>query len=828
MMNLEETRTLAEFIEKAATAYGERTALRYRPKFRSLNFTYQETYQLAQKVAQMMKTNGIEKGDRVIIWANNSPFWVAGFFGIQLLGGVAVPLNVGSRGEFIKKIAEATKASFLLKSAHLTLPDPLNLKSFDLETLQLSAKVNLPDARLDENDLAEIVYTSGTTGFPKGVMLTHKNILSNLQGALSVINLTREDRGLSILPLSHMFEQVAGMLAPLASGTQVTYAVALNSINIRKNLVEDKITKMAAVPEFLRLILRRLEEKAADEGKGRVLDLLFELGEKTPFMSVRRILFRSILKRFGGKLDTIISGGSALDPEVGKKWEAMGIYILQGYGTTEASPVISANSYKNRKIDSVGPPLAGVEVKIASDGEILARGDNIFMGYYEDPEKTKEAFEGEWYKTGDLGYLDKAGHLYIHGRKKYTIITEAGENVYPEDLEFELNKFPKVVDSCVVAIPHREKEIIHAVLLGGEIPHPDSIITKTNQKLASFQQIQDFSIWPFDDFPRTVTKKVKRDEVVKYLLTKKIEKEELIPASAGFVERSIAKITGKPTSGISPEKKLVEDLKMDSLDRVELVALIEEETGVIIDESEIGPGTTVSDIKEKVEKNKQKTERYEFKEWPLAATILSLRKLIQRLFLFSLASYFVKIEVNGEENLEKLTLPALFYSNHLSAVDPVVLVKSLPSKIRERLAIAAASDVIYEQPNHQKYEGLLTFGFNIFPFSRSGQIKSSLEYTGRLLDRGFSVLAFPEGRVSTDGKMQVLKEGAGFLAVEMSTAVVPIKIEGTQQVVAPGTELPCWPKKGKITIKFGKPLQFPSTASYIEATKVIEDALQKL
>jgi len=709
------------------------------------------------------------------------------------------------------------------------LPENLNLKFLDLETLHnATGKVNLLKIQINENDLAEIVYTSGTTGFPKGVMLTHKNILSNLKSALAIIALTEKDRALSILPLSHMFEQVAGMFVPLACGAQVTYPGAVNSINIAKNLVEDKITKMAAVPEFLRLILRRLEEKAEQEGKGALLAQLFTIGEKIPLMTLRRILFYPILKRFGGHLTTIVSGGAALDEAVGRKWEVMGIYILQGYGTTEASPIISANTYSDRKIASVGKPLSGVEVKIAPDGEILARGANIFPGYYKDQQKTKEAFEDGWYETDDLGFFDKDGHLHILGRKKYMIVTEAGENVYPEDLEFELNKFPEVTDSCVAGLKVGKKQTIHAVLLGKEIRNPQNIITKVNQSLESYQQIQNYSIWPFDDFPRTVTKKVKRDEVIKFLETRKVEAEELLPTSAGLVEKVIAKITNQPASQIRPEKKLVEDLKMDSLERVELVALIEEETGIILDEAEIGPGTTVSDIKEKIEHQIQKTEKHEFKEWPLRPIAVTLRKLAQKLFVFPLASYFMRINVKGAENLASLPLPALFYSNHISAVDPVVVVKSLPEKIRGKLAIAAATDVIYEDPRYQKYQGLLTFLFNIFPFSRTGQIKSSLEYTGRLLDRGFSILAFPEGRVSVSGKMQVLKPGAGFLAVEMQASVIPIKISGTQKIVPPGTEPPCWPKKGVVSVKFGNPLSFSPNTSYLQATEKIENAIRNL
>ncbi len=828
MINLSEIKTLGQLIEAASKAYDEKIAFKFRPRFRAVSFTYGESYHLAQAAAKILEEAGLKKGERVLIWAYNTPYWVAGFFGTQLLGAVAVPLNVASRGAFVKKIAQATKTRFLLKSAPLAKPDGLAIRSFDLETLQPAVATKLPRPQINEKDLAEIVYTSGTTGFPKGVMLTHKNILANLRSVLPLVGLTKEDRGLSILPLSHIFEQIAGMLAPLSCGVQVTYAGALNSINIRKNLVEDKITKMAAVPEFLRLIIKRLEEKAKEEGKKPLLDLLFKITPAIPSMRVRRLLFHQVLKRFGGYLGTIISGGAALDSEVGKKWEALGIYILQGYGTTEASPVISTNTYKDKKIASVGRPIPGVQVKIGEDGEILVRGKNIFQGYYKNPEKTREVFEDGWYKTGDLGFFDRDGHLHIHGRKKYMIVTEAGENVYPEDIEFVLNKLPGAEDSCVVGLRVGEKQIIHAVLLGKEIKNLEQIISKANESLEVYQQVQDYSIWPFDDFPRTATKKVKRDEVLKYLATRKIASEELLPASTELVEKCLAKITSLPLSKISPEKKLVEDLKMDSLERVELVALIEEETGVIIDEAEIGPTTSVAHIKEWVEHKIQKEERYEFKEWSLLPTVVALRKVIQNIFLFPITRYFAAIKREGEENLIDLSLPVLFYANHLSAIDPAVLLVALPGKIRKKLAIATASDVIYADPKHQKYEGIFSALFNIYPFSRTGQIKSSLEYTGRLLDRGFSILVFPEGRVSTSGKMQSLKEGAGFLAVEMGVGVVPVKIEGTQKIAPPGTEPPLWPKKSGVVVKFGQPLGFSPTDSYLEATEMIENALQKL
>lgn len=826
MINLGKIKTLADFIKEVAHTYGGKTALKFRPKFRSVSFTYEDIYELSKTYGQILKNGGIKKGDRVIIWAPNSPYWVAAFFGIQLVGAVAVPLNVQSRGDFIEKIIKATETKFILKSQILPSFGDLNLAFFDLETIKPQKDLGLFSPAIDGNDLAEIVYTSGTTGFPKGVMLTHKNILSDLAGVFSVIQLTEKDRGLSILPLSHSFEQIGGMLVPLAAGAQVTYATALNSISISKNLVEDKITKMAAVPEFLKLTIRRLEETAKEKGKKKVLDLCFKLSQGTASMRIRRILFHFVLKRFGSHLNTIFSGGAALDEEVGKKWEALGIYILQGYGTTEASPVISANTYSDRKITSVGRPLPQVEVRISKDGEILARGENIFPGYWRDEEKTREVFEDSWYKTGDLGFIDRDSHLHIKGRKKYMIVTEAGVNVYPEDLEFELNKLPGVEDSCVVGLKVGDRLLIHAVLLGKNFD-PEGVVGLANKKLESYQQIQEYSAWPFDDFPRTVTKKVKRDEVIKYLETRKVEDDEFLVSSAkvGVVEKCLVKITNLPLGKITPKMKLVGDLKMDSLERVELVAAIEEETGIILDEAEIGPTTTVFDIVKKVEKKLQKVERHEFKEWPLSAPILILRKIAQKLLVVPLSRYFMKIETEGVENLKSLAKCSLFYCNHLSGIDPAAVVIALPEKIRQKLAIAAAADVVFEDPKYKKWEGFLTLLFNIYPFSRYGQVKSSLEYTGRLLDRGFSILAFPEGAVSETGRMQHLRQGAGFLAVEMGVGVVPVKIEGTPNIVPPGVYLPCWPKKGRVKVKFGTPLHFLPETSYSVATKKIEKVM---
>lgn len=819
------TRTLGQFVKNVSLAYGAKTALVWRPRFRKLVYSYNKLYRYSLTLAAILAKNKIGKGDKVLIWAPNSPHWVAAFFATLIRGAIAVPISVENKPDFVKKIIAQTEAKLLIKSQFLPT---IKIRTLIVEELaQFPIRMTGSQAKITQNDLAEIVYTSGTTGDPKGVILTHKNILANVASTLQVIALTSVDRSLSILPLSHMFEQVANLLIPLSVGAQITYPAATSSAEIRKNMAEDQITKLVAVPEFLKLVIGRIEHQATPFQK-LGLESLFKISPLVPTMTLRRIAARPILAKLGGKLDTVASGGAALDKIIGQKWEALGIYVLQGYGTTETSPVICANSYQDRKIASVGKPVPDVQVKIAKDSEILVKGPNVTQGYFKNPQKTKESFENGWYKTGDLGKFDADGYLYILGRKKYLIVTEAGLNVYPEDLEFELNKQTGVEDSAVVALLRDSKTIIHAVLLGKKIKNPNLIVQKVNQQLSSYQQIQDYSLWPFDDFPRTVTRKVKKDEVIAFLAKTQVPTTIKAQSREGMVEKIIARITGRTASQITDKQKLVADLKMDSLERVELVSLIEQETGVSLDESAIGTTTTIGDIKRQVFGKSQKVERHEFSGWPLSSSIISLRDFAQKLLLSPITDYFAKLKVTGMVNLQNLALPALFYSNHLSAIDPVIIIRSLPEKIRQSTAIAAAADVIFEDPRYQKYEGILKFIFNIFPFARTGQIKSSLEYTGRLIDRGFSVLAFPEGRVSTSGKIQPFKVGAGFMAVEMQVPVIPIKIAGTQKIVASGVEFPCWPKKGQVTVKIGQPMIFKSDDSYIEVTKIIEHTFKKL
>ncbi|MBI2545433.1 MAG: AMP-binding protein [Candidatus Aenigmarchaeota archaeon] len=797
--------------------YSNRTAIKIRPRFRTISWTYGELLKNSLAIAKLLVKNKVKKGDKVILWAPNSHLWVASFFGIQFVGAVAVPISIQNDEKFVRKIIKQTNAKVVMKTSRFS--SIRKMKNIDLENISFDDYRFTPVKTRDDN-IAEIVYTSGTTGDPKGVVLMHRNILSNVKAISEIITIKPDDRFLSILPLSHMFEQTAGMLLPFYKGCQITYATSLNSIALRKNLVDDRITKLVAVPEFLKIVMNRIENEAENQNKKKQLDRLFNISEKIPFMSLRKIIFRPVLKKFGN-LDTVASGGAPLEKEIGEKWEKMGIYVLQGYGTTETSPVISANGYEDRKIDSVGKVVDGVEIKFSDDGEILVNGPNVTLGYYKRPDKTEESFLDGWYRTGDAGYRDDDGYLYIKGRTKYMIILESGENVYPEDIENELNK--SNVESCVVGLNRNGNVEIHAVL-SGKIKNPEKIIEDANSKLASYQQIQGYTIWPYDDFPRTVTRKIKKEEVISYLQSAETKTENKNNEHS-YVERIISQIVGINSGRINDKSKLVSDLKMDSLQRVELVSRIEDETGVIIDESDIGIKTTVRDIKKKIENKKHKIEKYEFNEWPLSNTIINLRNIVNNLIIFPLISLSAPQKIEGLENLEGLKAPVMFMSNHISGMDAGILSRALPKKFR-RVAVAAGIDSTHEK--FPQFIPLLNFIFNIYPFARKGQIKSSIDYTGRLVDRRFSIMLFPEGRVSKDAKLKKIKDGAGFLAVEMDIPIVPVKLIGANYVYPLGRRIPELPTRHDVKIKFGKPIYFSPDTSYIDATRTIEKAMKEL
>jgi long-chain acyl-CoA synthetase len=803
--------TLDAFLQRQAETHGERLAVQSRPRYRTLRLSYAELKRRVDGLAAALAESGVEPGDRVLLHAYNSPDWVAAFFAILARRAVAVPLNPRSAPEQLGRIVASAEPRLALASAHAPWT-AAPLPALTIESIPGAgpgpAVQEVQEAE-DPDALAELIYTSGTTGDPKGVMLTHRNLLSNLEAVSEGVPLTPDDHILTLVPLFHVYGQITSLLVPLHAGCAATYLPAPSSRTILDALAHTPATHFVAVPAVLKTMMDRLESRL-----GRIPGL------------VRRALRARIRARISKSLRVIVSGGAPLDPVVEEKWLALGFEVLQGYGLTETSPVVAANTPAAHRTGSVGKPVSGVEVKISPEGEILVRGPNVMAGYWRDPERTAAAFADGWLKTDDGGHFDEDGFLYVHGRRKYMILGPGGENVFPEDLEAELNRVPGVTDSAVIGLTREGRTVIHAVLLC-DPAQAETIVAQANRKLASHQQILSWSVWPEADFPRSVTRKVKKEEVIRAL-----EGKAAAPAAAMAkltpLKRILAEVTRADPGAIADASRLGADLGIDSLLRIELVSRIEEQLNVMVEEAQITLETTVADLEALVEKQKGVAPRLgQYPRWSLGPGARCLRPLAQAVFLKSWLSPFYRLRVEGLENLEHLQGPIILMANHRSFLDSAVATFAIPKPVRSRLAIAASTEVLYAHYRWAVPIGELTLNAFPFPTGLHENIRLGLDYVGRLLDDGWNVLVFPEGRMRLAGEVLLsLKGGAGVIAVEMGAPIVPMAIIGTDRIMPPKKIMPR--RRGVVTVRFGQPLPIRADESYEAATARIEAALRGL
>jgi long-chain acyl-CoA synthetase len=519
--------TLGDFVQSLAERFGPRPALLQKPGKTTEVWSYSDLKERANRVARLLREHGVQKGDRVILWAPNSPQWVAVYLGSMRIGAVVVPLDTRSGADFAQRVVGQTEPRLAVLSKATKDGWRGEAPTFLIEDID-----SLPDSGGDvrddsvrPEDIATLMFTSGTTGDPKGVILTHGNILANVEAVDLVVPNIREFKVVSLLPLSHSFEQTVGLLLALKRGTSVYYVSSLMPATIFDALKEHGATAMLLVPGALQLFMSSIEREVAKQGKEKEWQRLQQIAKYMP-QRVRRLLFKTVHERLGGKLEFLVSGGAPIAPELIEKWERLGIPVLQGYGATEAGPVIAATNLENRNPVTVGNPIPGMQVKIAEDGEVMLKGPSVTSGYWRNPKATEEAFEDGWYKTGDLGYFDTKGHLVLHGRKKDLIVLANGQNVYPEDVERALKAVPGVTEAVVVGMPDGQGVEVHAVLIPDKgVTDLDAIIRQANAHLAPHQFIKGFTTWPEQDFPRTHTLKVKKHEVLGRILKMKEVKE---------------------------------------------------------------------------------------------------------------------------------------------------------------------------------------------------------------------------------------------------------------------------------------------------------------
>lgn len=824
--------TLIDLITASTATYTDRPALVCRSGLRNDVWSYQRLLAAVNAAAHYLRNEvGLKAGEAVLVTAANSPQLVACYLGAMLARIVLVPLDPLSTRDFVARVARETQSATLISGAPMT-----GLRHVALYDMPFDSVTSPFEEQPQESDIAEVVFTSGTTGHPKGVVLTHENILANVRSASRVLPKGRHWRFLSVLPMSHMFEQTVGLFLPLRDGLTIYYSTSRQSQQIVKALKNYRIAAMVAVPQILTHLLRGIERSVRERGKWRRWEYSHRLAEHLP-MHLRRVLFSKIHAQMGNSFEVFVCGGAYLAPELCQTWERMGVKVVQGYGTTECSPVIACNSFEERMDGSVGRVLPGVEVRFSAEGEVQVKGKNVTPGYWHNKKATAEAFsEDGWYRTGDLAALDAEGHLHLKGRLKEMIVLPSGMNVFSKDIESVLAKHEQIKDCVVLGMGDDAGGVrITAVVLPADRgPDPvstqqnvEAVVRAANLQLAPHQRVTQVLVWEDDDFPRTGLGKVKLHEVGAIITGQRASKASgalSIEASSplGRLRHVLADVSGVNASAITMDTDLNLDLALDSLSLVELAVLLEKEFEVTVDDGELAKLDKVAQLAELTQKAPA-AEPFTYPEWPLSPAVGIARTVLQRSLMFPIHSFCAHpFVVKGAEHLHDLTLPALFIANHNSHIDTISIVRALPSHIQRKLAVAAADDYFYRYASLGLAASLF---LNSFPFSREGAVKASFEHCGELIDAGWSILIYPEGTRSPTGELLPFKRGIALLAMELGVSVVPIGMRGGHEILPKGHRLP---RRSAVTLRMGQPVTLPHDKNIEQAVVLLREAVSRL
>lgn len=816
--------TLKELIDKSFLKNKDRLFLEIKVGLKIRRYTYGEIDILSRKAARLLARKKIKKGDKVLIWGMNSPEWAIAWIACLRTGIVSVPVDFRTTIETAKKFAGQTKPKLFFVSKYLHAYEDRAIFLEDLIPALENEEIG-ENGDVKPNDLAEIVFTSGTTGNPKGVMLSQKNILASVLTMRANFSTSPRMRALSIMPLSHILEQVVGLLIPISNGASIAYLQRVNSATIIEGIRRHKATAIIVVPRILALMLQAVERRVEREGKTAQYKIMIAISKVIPSRKARRILFRKIHAAFGGKLDVFVCGGAPLETRIGLAWETMGFRVIQGYGSTETSGLTAINVAGPQRMEYAGKLPENAKVEISADGEVLVKGDFVSKGYWNDEEKTKVSFDRGWYKTGDMGKLDKKW-LKLMGREKFRIVLSDGRKIYPEDIETKLGNHPDIKACCIVPIIRNGEKVVYASILTDKKGRIDEIIKEANKTLESAQQISYYGLWEGEDFPRTRTLKVDREAVEKIISDKNI-KEKSGASSSDSLIQILSRISRIPASRINEKTNIVTGLKLDSLGRIELISQIEEEMGVVIEESKIGPQSNVAQIR-KLCKAGEPYEPIKRSEWARSLPAKIARIILQSI-LFQYHSLFIRLKVRGKENLKKAGRPCIFYLNHIGTFDVFCALRVMSVSDKNRVIVAATSEIWRD---HKIYAFWFELLVGAVPIDREGiRLRDSLEYIGEKIDEGYSLIIFPEGKVSKDGKMGEFMKGVGLIATELELEAVPMKINQQYRDVFPergGRFEEALPLASRdITFDIGKPLSFKGM-EYDEATELMEKKLREL
>ncbi|MGE3274251.1 MAG: AMP-binding protein [Vicinamibacterales bacterium] len=825
--------TLIDFFQDLAAHRGE--FLAWDDGYRVRRHTYPEVVRAARGFAARLAAAGVRAGDKLVLWGENRPEWIAAYWGAVISGVIVVPIDYRASAEFLAKVAAVVRPRVVLAGDDVPASSPIEGAAWwRLAELDWSADGPMPAVAAGRDDVVQIVFTSGATAEPKGVVIRHRNLLANMVPVEREIAKYKKYarpflpiRFLNLLPLSHLFGQsMATNIPPMIDGT-VIFMRSLNPHDIARIVKRWKISVVVCVPKILEVLQEHAlrVDPAAAEPPGERLSI-----------PKRWWRYRRVHGMFGLKFWAFVVGAAPLPPALEEFWKRLGFVVIQGYGLTETAPIVTLNHPFKTNTGSVGSPIGGVEVRIAEDGEILVRGENVTSGYYVPEGGSATAGGGEgrtldedgWLHTGDVGELDPNGRLFIRGRKKEMIVTPEGLNVFPDDVERALEAVDGVREAAVVAAVSGGAERVHAVLVLEPGVEAEPIVAAANAALQDHQRVRSFSLWTDGPLPRTEgTRKLKRAAIRAWVAT------GAPPAAAGgdgdMLQALVAKFAGARAldGGAS-----LEALGLSSLERVELMVALEDKYGTHIDEARFAEAKSLDDLRALVSTPAAEPEPAEpvrFPSWNRAWPARLVRRVSLATWIVPLARVFAWISVRGLEHIRDLQEPVVFAANHQSHMDVPVILAAMPGRVRATVAPAMAKEFFkaHFYPEQHTWGQVFTnrlnyylaaLFFNAFPLpQREAGARQTLRYIGEVTGDGFSVLIFPEGVRSHTGTIAPFRAGIGMIGSRLGVPVVPVTIEGVDKVLHPTWKMA---RPGRVTVTFGAPMRLEGDDYQALATQV--------
>lgn len=876
-------KNLFEHFLSVASASPDRVAVIVRGPGEPEKYTYAELRRISAAVAADLRRRQIERGARCAILASNHARWCAVFLGILEHGAVAVPLDTAFNSKQIATLLRDSDARLVFTSQeHLaaircalesgTNPCEIVLLEGEAagyttldEILSQAPPTPAAPAPAAADDTAAILYTSGTTSDPKGVELTQANLVAEMQAVFEIVQVTAEDRLLGVLPLFHALALLANCLLPFSVGASVVFLQTISSSEILRAMREHGITIFCCVPQFFYLVHQRILEQVKSQGHLKRLAfraLLATNGFLRDALGVNlgRMFFGRIHEALGPRLRLLVTGGSRFDEEIGRDFHRLGFTLLQAYGLTECTGAATVTPPYANRIGSVGRALPGVEIKLAparlanedgrAAGEILIRGPIVMRGYHNRPEATVEALADGYLHSGDLGYLDAEGNLYVTGRQKEVIVLSSGKNIYPEEIEAHYLQSPFIKELCVLGRSSRPgepfSERLHAIVVPNLEAMRERKIVNMKEilryeieglsiKLPPHKRILTYAIWQ-DDLPRTTTRKLKRFEIER-AITQAAGREELRATPRALSEEeqrwvaepAVARVLAvmarraKHDGAIHPDDNLELDLGLDSMERVELLVTLEQEFATQVSDDVATKIYTVRELVAAILGESAGTGRaraarpaWEVLLAPEPVEDFDLQEILKPKRLLAAACYVVlrffylaarvllRLRVTGREHLP-VAGPVILSPNHQSYLDAFLLVSALPFRLLRNLFFVGASEY-FATP----LRAWVARKINLIPIDPDTNLVRAVQAGAFGLRHGKVLVLFPEGERSIDGQVKMFKKGAAILSLHLDVPIVPVALDGVYDV---------WPRGrapqrlAKVAIAFGPALAPPGKGS---------------